>query len=285
MSQLADKEKEADRNVASLTAELGKANSRIQQLNSQLRARPAGDVTPASATSELYKLKRERDHLRRRAAELENRLAAAQTRARKVREERRMAQEQLTRLNSGFCHATDLDRITDSARRDLLPNVDLPGGSSLDATLGLALSRTYLHMVGIDAEPGRTAYQAELFKQFAAGAGQADATYEVPPGSLTNRMRSLADTTTGDTEATNLTAQLIRMATPVFTRNQQLTSATATAVRLSASYLAAIADDQGNPDTANRCREIAAAITLLELRGTGARPARESIIISSDVVP
>ena len=80
--------------------------------------------------------------------------------------------------------------------------------------------------------------------------------------------------------AYQVVSNLEKTALPIFTRQQPLTSDTATALRLAALCLAAEADACDANLLGNTFREIAAGVTLLERRANGQTRPTEMIILA-----
>jgi hypothetical protein len=80
--------------------------------------------------------------------------------------------------------------------------------------------------------------------------------------------------------AYQVVSNLEKTALPIFTRQQRLTSDTATALRLAALCLAAEADARDANQLGDTFREIAAGVTLLERRASGQAPPTETIILA-----
>jgi hypothetical protein len=76
----------------------------------------------------------------------------------------------------------------------------------------------------------------------------------------------------GTSWATAVAERLEDAAVPVFTRQQPLTSADATRIRLAALALAAEAEGTQLTEAAEKFRTVAAAVTLLERRAAGQSP-------------
>ncbi|MFB9836646.1 NACHT domain-containing protein [Actinoallomurus acaciae] len=82
--------------------------------------------------------------------------------------------------------------------------------------------------------------------------------------------------------AAEMAKTLERVATPAFDRSEDLTDATATAIRLGALCLAVEADIRRRTGLGDLFRHIAAGATWLERRRTGRSNAAEAIVIASD---
>jgi triphosphoribosyl-dephospho-CoA synthetase len=80
--------------------------------------------------------------------------------------------------------------------------------------------------------------------------------------------------------AYQVASNLEKTALPIFTRQQPLTSDTATALRFAALCLAAEADVRDANQLGDTFREIAAGVTLLERRANGQTLPTETIVLA-----
>ncbi len=194
----------------------------------------------------------------------------------------------------------DLDRALDRALdldlyRDLDGDPDHALARGCSRVMGSALSRALTKAL---RERGETlALPVGFAKAFThvAGihvAGISGMTRLVSPDTLTQRitdaMQALRATqmpyrhTGSPSWAATVGRHLQETAIPVFNRQEQLTSAHATSIRLEALCLAVEADDLDQSELGEHFRRIAAGVTLIERRANGDDPATETIILASE---
>jgi hypothetical protein len=123
-------------------------------------------------------------------------------------------------------------------------------------------------------------------------AGISGKTRLVSPDTLTQRitdaMQELRATQMPDHQtdspswAATVGRHLQETAIPIFNRQEQLTCADATCIRLAALCLAVEADALDQSELGEDFRKIAAGVTLIERRANGDDPATETIILASE---
>ena len=155
--------------------------------------------------------------------------------------------------------------------------------------MGSALSQALTEALRKDAP---AASPVEFAKAFTHVAGISAMTRLVSPDTLTQRItdatRALQATqmpyprTGSPSWAATVGRHLQGTAIPVFNRQEQLTSAGATSIRLAALCLAVEADDLDQSKLGEDFRKIAAGVTLIERRANGDDPATETIILASE---
>ena len=154
--------------------------------------------------------------------------------------------------------------------------------------MGSALSRALTRVLNQKDTFTSTA-SVEFSHALAEETGIAGATYVVSPDTLADKVHSgrgalleLLGPSDEDLPpwAYQVVSNLEKTALPIFTRQQPLTSDTATALRLAALCLAAEADVRDANQLGDTFREIAAGVTLLERRANGQVPPTEMIILA-----
>lgn len=127
-------------------------------------------------------------------------------------------------------------------------------------------------------------FQGAFARAFVAAAG-IDTDRTVPPGSLVAQLHgACAGIRAAAGPAARLgevTARLEELAVPVFARKRELTAGTATAIRTAALCLAVEAEAWADSGSAAAFRQVAAGVSLLELRRSSQSPATETIVLAS----
>ncbi len=166
--------------------------------------------------------------------------------------------------------------------RDLTRECSQIMGSALSQVLTKALR-----------ERGKVAASpVEFAKAFTHVAGISGIARRVSPDTLTQRITYAVEELTatevrdglrvGTSWAAIVARHLQETAIPVINRQEQLTSARATRIRLAALCLAVVADDLDKSELGEDFRKIAAGVTLIEQRANGHDPATETIILASE---
>ena len=132
----------------------------------------------------------------------------------------------------------------------------------------------------------------EFARAFTHVAGISGTTRLVSPDTLpqriTDAMQALQATqmthrrTDSPSWAATVGRRLQETAIPVFNRQEQLTSADATSIRLAALCLAVEAEDLDQSELGEDFRKIAAGVTLIERRANGDDPVTDKIILASE---
>jgi hypothetical protein len=193
--------------------------------------------------------------------------------------------------------ARDLDRLRDLARdlarvldrvRDLARDLDGVLARDLDLVMGSALSHALTRV--LRQGTATSTWSVKFSHALVEATGIARATYIVSLDMLADKVHSgrgaLLELLGPPDEAAlppwayQVISNLEKTALPIFTRQQPLTSDTATALRLAALCLAAEADVRDANQLGDTFREIAAGVTLLERRANGQAPPTETIILA-----
>jgi hypothetical protein len=218
-------------------------------------------------------------------------------------------------LSRGLDRAYDLDRVRSRGHafaRVLVRALDLGFGLNrarvLDLARGQAADYSHVLAVGSAAVMGRSLSRAleaalringgasswaDMFtRALAAQVGIGDGSYLPAPHTLadklTRAMKALGqvlapqDAEAMPSWAITVAVYLAETAGPVFDRRECPAPTVATGIRLAALCLAGEADGLDRSEVGDMFREIAAGITLLELRYTDQRPATEVILLAID---
>jgi hypothetical protein len=173
----------------------------------------------------------------------------------------------------------DLDR---DLNRDLDRDLDL----DLTFLMGEALSHVLTPKAA--STTARDDFIVRFSRDFTRTTGVAGSGYTVSPDTLTNQLATVLRIQDEHLEAYTrtwraaITTRLDQAARPIFRRECPLTADFATSVRLAALCLASETDSPGQPEAGEAFREIAAGITLLQLRASGDHPATEMILLAVD---
>ncbi|MGH3912041.1 MAG: NACHT domain-containing protein [Pseudonocardiaceae bacterium] len=247
---------------------------------------------------------RHRELARDLARDLDRELALARDRARDLGRACVLTRP----LARDHAHTLDLDRdlvLTRDLDRDLALvllralALDLARARDLDRDLARDLARDLEDirsrvmgraLASVLAGPlhrnaSVTMWPAEFAREFVNVAGVAKADYIVAPDTLADRVRSghqgLTDLLGWPDPWTHQVARnLQEIALPVFSRQQPLTTETATAIRLAALCLAVEADIRQAHQLGDTFREIAAGVTLLERCAKGQAVLTETIMLA-----
>jgi NACHT domain len=181
-----------------------------------------------------------------------------------------------------------LDR--DLARSDV---VAYALGFDGDRSAGRAISRALSSALNGSAHSAGE-WVADFSEAFVKAAGAEKNSWVVSPDALSEKLGAAAQTleemATGTLSGKSapsalmveVASRLQRTAAPVFDRRKQVTPAGATSMRLAALSLAAEADRLPHSLLSKTFREIAAGVTLLERRASGAAPVTETILLATE---
>ncbi|WP_020673012.1 NACHT domain-containing protein [Amycolatopsis nigrescens] len=159
----------------------------------------------------------------------------------------------------------------------------------LEAITGLAMPRALSQALQeserVPLDEDRHRFLDSFARAFVTITGIESGDRIVPPDSLTAEVRRacsglLAASPVPDW-AREASDRLERLAVPVFSRRQNLTPVTATAIRTGVLCLAVEADALGAPSTAEAFRQVAAGVSLLEQRWGSELSPTETIVLAT----
>jgi NACHT domain len=138
---------------------------------------------------------------------------------------------------------------------------------------GVNFAMAFIRAAGVDEKEYQSVNSATLAKTLQETVGQLAAGLRAKP--------HLSKVPSWDSA---VAAHLLENAVPVFSRTERVTPEKAVAIRLASLCLAGQADGRKRPDIGNIFRQVAAEITVLELRATHEGRAPEVIMLARDEV-
>lgn len=193
----------------------------------------------------------------------------------------------IIRVLNNFDRAPALDHALALDRTRALAGRNDASYYSDAAVMGRSLSQALA--MAIDERGAADTWTPTFSRALVTQAGLDDDGYspdpDVMPGLLLQAVEALRQINRGwhDREwSLTVAERLEKTASPVFNRQQRPTPEIATSIRLAALCLAGEADWRGRSALGDMFRELAAGITLLELRYGGQLPATEIVVLAMD---